>query len=275
MKAAQEDIGYQLEKAGWRQGSLVKTDDIKNISRLEEKGLILIVASQSCDIARTNNEPYVEFSVGRIISALNGNYTFNKNPRTLHTEILCLTSTPEIKEPCFVLLQAHEKILIPKENIIGTSPDDDSVFVSNQLDSYISWLVARYSRPALPTTFNELIEEYDPKDNRKKKAKRLDPLLSGIYVEIIPNAELKKGESYKVNILGLIAADIKPDIKSIEDSLTYYSDVMTKAGMDVTVSVKREDEISIAVFKRFKRFYYDDLSFRNNTPQPPETKIDL
>ena len=50
---------------------------------------------------------------------------------------------------------------------------------------------------------------------------------------------------------------------------------MRQANMHVVVAVKKEDEISVAALKRFKRFYYDDLSFRNSTEYPPEVATNL
>ena len=50
---------------------------------------------------------------------------------------------------------------------------------------------------------------------------------------------------------------------------------MRQAGMNVVVAVKKEDELSVAAFKRFKRFYYDDLSFRQSTEYPPEVAANL
>jgi hypothetical protein len=50
---------------------------------------------------------------------------------------------------------------------------------------------------------------------------------------------------------------------------------MRQAKMDVTVALRNESEVSIAVIKRFKRFYYDDLSFKAEAPLPPEVEYIL
>ena len=264
-----QSIGGQLEEIGWRQGSILKNDDIIQFIEVVNDNPILIIASQSCDIANSN-DPYIEISVGIIIETQNGNNTFNKNARTLHTEILCETNDTEIYERKFVELQAFEKIQIPKEQFLEFSPDSEKLLNGKHLDSYTSWLAARYSRPALPTAFNNLIDSVDPKNKRKKKAKQMDSSLSGIYVEIFPDAELPKEEAYRVNLLGLVASDFNGDITQLEKNIDSYADIMRKAGMEVVVSIKSEDQISIAMIKRFKRFYYDDISFRSDSSKPFE-----
>ena len=262
-----QSIGGQLEEIGWRQGSILKNGDINQFIEVVNENPILIIASQSCDIANSN-DPYIEISVGITIETQNGNNTFNKNARTLHTEVLCRTNNTEIYERRFLELQAFEKIQVPKEQFLELSPDNEMLLSGKYLDSYACWLAARYSRPALPTTFNNLIDSVDPKNKRKKKAKQMDSSLSGIYVEIFPDAELSKEEIYRVNLLGLVASDFNGDITKLEESVNSYADIMRKAGMVVTVSVKPEDQISVAMIKRFKRFYYDDISFRSDSPKP-------
>ena len=141
---------------------------------------------------------------------------------------------------------------------------------NNQLNGYVHWLASRYTRPALPTTFNNRIARSDSKNKRKKIAKSLDAGLSGIYVEISPNKELPENEDYSVNLLGLIAAGYTDDRGDIENKIEKYAEFMRSANMDVLVSVRSEDEISVAVFNRFQRFYYDDLSLRNKSSLPIE-----
>ena len=49
---------------------------------------------------------------------------------------------------------------------------------------------------------------------------------------------------------------------------------MIEARMDVAGPViKKETQITIADWKRYKRFILDDLSYKNNHPLPPEVEI--
>ncbi len=239
--------------------------------------IVLIVASQSCDVANNNivGDPFIEFSLGRIIEKMNGNLAFNKNPRTLHTELQYRTENLDISKNIIVELFVYEKIQIDKLELLSYSPDNNRLLVNKQLKGFVSWHSARYSRPALPTTFNNLISEADPKNKRKKKIKSIDSMLSGIYVEILPDKEIAQGETYNVNLLGLIAADFNDDLENTKKLIEEYAQLMKDAGMDVHTSVLKEDEISVATLKHFKRFYYDDLSYKNTTALPPETEIIL
>lgn len=273
------EIGDCLEESGWKQGSVVKSTDLASLLKFSnfphKEDLVLLVASQSCDISHGNIalDPYVEMSLARTISAKTGNYTNNKNPRILHTFI---TSFSEEKNKIYVNkdieLIAHKRFSVPKEELVKYKPDSNQDLEDSELEGYVAWLAARYSRPALPTKFNDLISESDPKGKLRKKVKKFSRELSGIYVEIIPNREIKDGEKYRVNLLGLLSPQFNGNLEQVETAIEQYATVMKNAGMDVNHSVKKEDEISIAVIRRFKRFYYDDLSFKEDFPLPIETK---
>ena len=270
-------IGHQLEKAGWKQGSILRDKDrsvvLSKVGVAVDDNMVLMVASQSCDIANNQimQDPNVELSVARVITALDGNRTYNKNPRLLHTTLLCRTNSVNVAAEKHVELKAYEKISIPKEVLVGLLPDTEQVLESKQLESYVAWLAARYSRPALPTEFNDRIARVDPKDKRKKRAKSLNKDLSGIYVEITPDGEIAADEIYDVNLLGLVSADFSKAINVLEPALSELADIMRSANMNVAMAVRKESEISVAHIKRFKRFYYDDLSLKEEAPLPPES----
>lgn len=273
-------IGEDLETSGWRQGSIVRQEDLAQIlgsSVEDEADLVAIVASQSCDIANNNyvSDPLIELSIGRIIEKPNGNLTFNKNPRALHVQLQECAESLDVSNDIFLELKAFEKATVDKNALAGLVPDSDRVLVNKQLDGYVSWLAARYSRPALPTEFNNRMADADPKDKRKKKAKAVNEHLSGIYVEIIPDEEISQDENYRVNLLGLVSADFDGDKSKVETSIEAFAEIMRKAGMEVNPVVRKEDQVSVALIKRFKRFYYDDLSYKSDTDLPIETKINL
>ena len=272
-------IGTQLENAGWRQGAVVTTSDHQHLcSELDipfEEGLILLLASQSCDIANNNipSDPYIELSVARPIVNTNGNLTYNKNPRILHTHITCRADNDDIFTEDSIELKAFEKLTIPKATFATLHPDSNRVLEDSQLTSYVAWLAARYSRPALPSVFNNRLCLADPKNRLRNRAKKGNEQLVGIYVELMPDEEIKEDEIYVVNLLGLLPAGFTGDTSNANTTINAYAKVLEEAGMNVTSLVRKEDEITIAVIKRFKRFYFDDLSFREDTPLPPETKI--
>ena len=84
-----------LEESGWRQGSFVKAevleqilDEIKSYFTVNSNA-ILIVASQSCDVA-TSQEDYIELSIAHplSVSEIKKENKNNRHPRILHIEAI-------------------------------------------------------------------------------------------------------------------------------------------------------------------------------------------
>lgn len=275
-------LGQKLEASGWRQGSVINRDDLSALfvemdMEMPDNAEIAIVASQSCDIANNNLylDPYVEVSIGTFIGEVGGHFAHNKNPRKLHLTLSHRTRDETVISYQNVELKAYERIQIPKHLLCEISLDHDLVLESKVLESYVSWLAARYSRPALPSVFNDRISKADPRGKFKKKAKSVSKFLSGIYIEITPDKEISEDETYQVNILGLTTPEANEKKDELLESLQVFVDVMENAGMDVRLAVSSEDEISIATIKRFNRFYYDDISFKSDEVLPPEVTENL
>lgn len=278
--------GAALEKAGWLQGHILtgvivfdvlrKADAIIgcDLNSLNDKDLVLIVASQSCDIAN-NGVPLVQFSIGYSIANVNGSFSHNKHPRTIHVSYE--KATERGIEPKAVSISVLEKIFVSKNHLISISFDADCRFPEIEINSYVNWLAAHYNRPALPSVFNNRLQAADKGDKKKRqKAKALSADLLGIYAEIIPFSELPPEENYSVNLLGLLSVDAIEHIAAVKQQLDAYADLMRKANMDVKVVIQSEDKVSIATLRRFKRFYFDDLSFSDeNAHYPPEVNPGL
>ena len=271
-------IGDQLVESGWKQGSIVKSEDLASLLKFSPfepgENPVLMIASQDCDISHNNValDPYIEISLARVIKAKTGNYTNNKNPRILHTSIKNFSAEKDIFFDENIEFNAFEKFSVPKEELAEKQPDNNKNLEDRELESYVAWLAARYSRPALPTKFNDLIAESDPRGKLRKRVRKTSSHLSGIYVEIMPDGEIKDDEQYSVNLLGLLPPGFNGDLGQVETAIGHYASVMENAGMNVSHSVKKEDEVSVATIRRFKRFYYDDLSFKDDFILPMEIK---
>ncbi|MFA5959074.1 MAG: hypothetical protein WC785_00980 [Tatlockia sp.] len=276
------NLGTRLEKLGWLQGSVLKEEDFELIKQhahfpLPIKGDIAVISAHSCNIAlnKIQDDPFMLIMIGQTIDALIEEFAFNKHPRILQATLKRKTGDENIFENVFVQFKAFQEITISKEIFLELTPSKSLFLTDQDLRSFVAWLAARSSRPALPTAFNERIGKADRKQKRRKTAKSLEAFLTGIYIEIIPDAEINDDQNYSVNLLGLVSAEYEGGLEHIKQLVNNIAEVMRAAKMDVVSAVSREDEISVATLKRFKRFYYDDLSIRNNNELPPEVNLQL
>lgn len=261
-----------LEALGWRQGSFVKPESVaKLIGDIESTFTIsandlLVVASQSCDVA-SSQEEYIELSILRAIpiEEFKKEYSHNRNPRVLHIK----ASSTNSDEKVTLELKAHEKIQIEKRLLEEHTPDLSIKLSEKTLSQYVDWLAGRYKRPALPTKFDQLIAAADKNGKKRKKiTKRANDYLTGIYVEIYPNRDISDSETYSVNLLG-IASD-EQSITSATEALNDYAIILREAGMDVSSpKVATEFQVSVGTLRQYQRINFDYLSYEENNPLPP------
>lgn len=265
----------ELEVLGWRQGCFLKSETALSIFSQSEcvftlqGNEYLIVASQSCDVA-TNQEQVIELSIAHPLphGKFQKAYSHNRHPRILHSKASAASDDMAIN----LCLLAHEKISIDKVLLIGQKPDNSIVFSQQSHREYVDWLAARYKRPALPTTFDKLIQQADKKSKRKKIAKQANDYLLGIYVQISPDREISDNEQYAVNLLGMTAAE--KDFFQATQTLQRYAELMQNAGMNVAdLKILTESQISVATFRQYQRINFDYLSYEADTPPPPDTSF--
>lgn len=237
-----------------------------------EEGEFFIVASQSCDVASNSPiDPNVELIVATPVETLVGDFSFNKNPRKLHTQFVQATNTDEVQTTVCVEVLAYRKLVVPKGAIAEESPCPTMRFEYREGNSFSSWLGSRYTRKAMPSAFNNRIAKIDKKKKLRKIAGRLDEHLTGIYIRLSPDTEIEDGENYNVNLLGLLPVSFTGELSDVEKELESYTEILRKAGFDVEAVLRKEDEVSVAVVNSFSRFYYDDISFKSGANLPPTT----
>ncbi|ARG38648.1 hypothetical protein ACXLRP_003443 [Acinetobacter baumannii] len=265
-----------MEEKGWLQGCIIYGEDLAIINKLLMDPLpedaVLVAASQSCDIANLS-EPYIEFSIGTVIPKIDGNFTFNKNPRKLHLsfEHELNGNISELK----VELIASKKIQIEKECLPKTfEPNQSFALTAHNIGIYVDWLASRYKRPALPTQFDRRFDDAWRKKKRLKQSESVSEFLIGIYIKIYPEIELKT-EPYDVQLLALVVPDLaREQFSHIENLLKQYVESMREAGFILDTEqpfrITTEAKISVATLKQFKRFNLDELSHKHEHPLPSE-----
>lgn len=268
-----------LEEKGWLQGDFVEPNDIFALKKYfteipQDEGVYLIVASQSCDVcASVENEPFIEFSVARKVEKIDGNFLFNKNPRKLHLEANDNYHMDAI-HPIYLELISHEKIKLRKEDIQKKYQEIEPCkylkLSQNIVQQYVGWLASRYNRPALPTEFERRFNSQWNKSKRDKIVEKSNEFLLGIYVDISPDKEIEINEKYVVSLLFLTTPSISnEDMNAIEELAKKYQECLEAANITVArKDIKSENQVSIASFKAYKRFYLDYLSYKHNTETP-------
>lgn len=266
--------GEMLDKSGWRQGSIVKVKDHVRFGDvvLNDPECRMIVISQSCDIInQSNDEPEIEIIVAQKINALDGNFTYNKNPRKLDLEIVCSYLQ---EKPAFRLKQT-EKYAIEKTLFNQLTPDQDCFIEESQIHSMARWLASRYQRPAFPSVFNERLVEATKRADRKldKAAKKISPFISGIFVNILPFSEISDDDIYSVNVLALIpeGKGIKVDEDAIKDPVEAIINIMKAAGYEVIYKICFENEVPYSIMRDYKPWSFDHISLCN--PNPHECPV--
>ncbi|MGF1764838.1 hypothetical protein [Aliivibrio kagoshimensis] len=281
MNTSGSSLGEQLEMNGWLQGSIISgncaIETLKqcrvidlDVSRLVKDEFILIVASQSCYIARSDDESSIQLVVASIIDKTDGNKEFNKNPRFIHcTGRTVIGSEESAKiEEIYFEIKVVEKLFIKKKHLINTSIDHDISITEQDRRSFVNWLGGHYTKPALPTAFNDIINGIESKPYRRAE-KALGAEFRGVYVSLEPKGEIDKAnEIYKVQLLGLVFNE--SDEKAGSPKLEKLATLMKSVGLDVTVACLSPKKVSIDLLDRFTRIYLDDISYKQQVSLPPD-----
>jgi len=268
-----------LEENCWLQGRFVSNEDLELLKdkfvEIPKDNIYLILASQSCDAcASEEKEEFVEFSIAKAIEQVDGNFMYNKNPRRLHIEAE-VDGSEEGFEKLNLELMAQDKIKIRKTDIKlikEIKPHKNIVLTDSTVSQYANWLASRYNRPALPSSFERRLDNKSKK-KADKKLKTISKHIVGIYVDIFPDEEISDDEVYNVDLLFLITNAAKNDSEILQDIQTLsneYKQSMISANFEVgEVIIGTKKEISIATLESHKRLIYDNLSYKNNEPIPP------
>ncbi|HHX8327198.1 TPA: hypothetical protein ACVOYW_000916 [Vibrio alginolyticus] len=270
------NFGSTLETKGWLQGCIIPKEQAVvllghenttcidvNKAGLVDDNFVLVVASQSCDIAR-DEVPSVQLLVARVIEVRDPQKSYNAHPRILDT--LVTQVREDGLQELSLRVSILEKVFTPKENLIDIDYLDGISWGIQEERSYRNWLGEHYDRPALPTSFNDLLKRSESK--LKKAAKQSNDHLYGIYIRLNPNRELLEGERYDVQLLGALTND--GDAKTAQDRIERYKDILKGAGINVTHAlVKEKKQISMATLEGMTRFHLDYLSYRNDTEEFP------
>ncbi|MDN4502930.1 hypothetical protein QX776_11005 [Alteromonadaceae bacterium BrNp21-10] len=276
-----ENCSKLIEQGGWLQGKVISGKYCEELLKLaikidvdletlKPREYVLIVATQSCNLANSAVNS-AQLCIGRKIGNTNPAFEYNKHPRILDSYYVEVTETETLQQS--MRINILEKVFVQKELLLSFRFNDDILFGTQELKSFVDWLGCHYTKPALPTSFNALLDSGKQKRKRKLE-KNLSHDFSGIYVKLFPNTELAPDEKYQVQLLGILVenSDATRAKLAMDNFVSYFQEV----GIEVNAAVNRlPSQVNLAVIKDFSRLYLDDLTYRENGELPIEIEVNL
>ena len=260
----------RLIAKGWKQGTVLRT--IETLTRdarydTDENDLLLIV-SQTCDLVMDSleTEPYFEVICVRPLHRLpDGNYAGGKNARRLEFSY----EFENIRTPNWSVV-AHERHFVDR-NLLQENVDPYDVIDDEQiLHMLLRWLTKRYTRHAFPDTFVKRFRQKE--DGFKKALKRLNPLISNIFIMLSPCFE-DIDQEYGVNLILLMPSDNFDDAEKHSACSEIKNQIETLLnscdGIYVEdINVESMADVSLEYIQGFLDWDYSYLSFRDIDPSP-------
>jgi hypothetical protein len=265
-----------LRSQGWRQGCLITPQESDKIiaasidfkPQLQSAQIWLAVLTQDCDLVRDDNvEPYVEILAFQQLSAPPNNPMRGQSARTLHLQIEMAGQALWL-EGCI-----HDRFRIKKKTLCDSDCAATLNFAENELRLLRQWLARRYTRAAFPDHFEtHLAATKDPVKKLFKSAGA--KLISMIYIAI-ENEDADANEDYLVNvILAVLAEDYVDDLKrqAIDEFEEKFQTIFNNRPHINCQDIRTmpEEDITLHILRRYKRFDIDYRSSDDDAAAPPE-----
>jgi hypothetical protein len=172
----------QINKAGWRQGSVFVLPDLDLPFEFDASSECLIITTQSCSVVspRFETDPFVEAMAVRKLSKFNERSfeAIGKNQRKLHLKL----TTPS--HDCVALeCDINRRVFFQRKKLLTTTPIHDLSIGDQGAKKLASWMGRHYTRTALP---DQLVQNM---------RQRFLPKLEKILKEITDN-----GTIFHINI---------------------------------------------------------------------------
>lgn len=197
-----------IMKTKWRQGVIVEGSQMKEVlSHVVESypwindADALVLFSQDCDLLNPSleNEPFAEFFCSKSIAKVDSSLAYGKNPRKLHLTLhksksLCLSINHRIRINRALLAN------LPLKN-------DPQRLSESELTNLLPWLSKKYSRPAFPDRFNDLLGKISGLDKKLKTLNDSFVRIKSLFFYIVPNTEIEYDQSYSLQVKVLLVGE--------------------------------------------------------------------
>lgn len=261
------DASSEIRRRGWTQGSIL---DAKQASSFAPVGASLpddcadyVVISHPCDVVAMDfvREPFVELLSRRIVTPIDGNLTFAKNPR----------SWQYVESGTVYEMNIRDRCAIPRDQLANADPV--GVMADAELQTLRRWLSNRYARSAFPDAFNERFRSASR--SVTKILKQDGERISGIYL-LVDGRELADPDLYEVVLIATML-DSDFDDAAMRRACAEVLGLLEVAldGCDgisvIDCSLRSERELSLSDLRELRRWDYDSLSIRDeDSLLPPE-----
>jgi hypothetical protein len=190
-------VGAGLDAKGWRSGATIPSEMYAAIEPyLRHPGTVqpltigpddwLVVLSQTCDVVagKLDQEPLIEILWCRPIRKGRRGYVNRRSTRQLDFR-------PDAERWPSFYLSAHatrDRYVVPRELFADHAPRDDRSLNARAVHGLQSWYALRYTRPAWPNEFVDLVRPL--KEELEAALKGLHDDESELRVAISQNADL-------------------------------------------------------------------------------------
>jgi hypothetical protein len=277
----------QLRAEGWKQGCLIHPDKAEQITSASidfydntvSSEIWLVVLTQDCDLVRhTNVEPYVEMLAIQKLSNIPSNSARGQSARTLNLSF-------EINADMhWFECNIHNRFRIRKESLCDLGVDTSLRVEENEHRLLRQWLARRYTRAAFPDYFEEHLASTKGRVKSLFKSPEAK-LISTVYIAI-DNEDAGPDEDYFIHvILTAIAEDFeKAEKRELIDSFEERFIEVIGSRPHICFALKNrddpesydvrvlpEEDITLSMLRKYKRFDADYRSVDDDAVSPPES----
>ena len=193
-----------------------------------------------------------------------GGLLHGKNPRRLQ-----FTATFEGRNQLY-MVNIIEKIRLDRQILLQGLPDSRVQIDVATIDLLARWAAKRYTRPAFLDEFNERCRPAAKRVSTRLKAK--GHLITGLFLQLDSYEELPPEQDYRVILRATALPETCDDPEQERVMLSLLADIEKAlndcAGIVVTeIALDSERDLSLYELRFVKRWDYDFLSYREDTPE--------
>lgn len=284
--ASDRDIAQNLRSAGWKQGDFIAPGNVSAVigAGIDHCDVVptpstwLVVLTQDCDLVReTRLEPYVEMLAIEKLPGSPTNPMRGQSARTLHLVV------DADDQPHWFECSIHHRFRILKASMQGVGRDASLVLNEDERRILRQWLARRYTRPAFPDHFETHLAATKGRVNSLFKSAEAG-FISTVLIAI-DNEHAGQDDDYFIHVIlaasttDLEDAEKRERIDDFEERFIAAFSSRPHIRFACTdpndpesydIRVLAEEDITLAMLRKFKRFDVDYRSLDGDTVAPPD-----